>query len=493
MANNLPRKRRFPPWLAVLLLPLLLAVVGYALIAWKYPVLLTTQRQVRVKVADSQYGPVAGATIRVTGLRAQLDQASAYPNPLADQTFVTNDAGEAWVTYPKFVYEAMKTGQVILRVNHPDFVEYSDQGNAIDQPLMVILTAGLKLQFETVDSSSKQPITGLVAGQVPGSYATKWNRNSAGYVQSAPLDPLSTPVRLYSWSSDGPLLFSDAIDSTALPPGSSLHTVTFRPGREVVGRFSDQVPRPIVNGWVGVAVNYTTNSVPSADNSLLWMDYAPVESDGTFRLKNLPHEGSLAISGVCDGWVAARLPEKQLITVLPYITDPAHAKNVYERMSPAQLFPTPITREIVVEMEPAADCEILVVDEKDTPIAGASVSFSPNVIWPPGPGGIVGIYFSSQSAVQGENKDHPTMKLAKSYSAMTKENGVAIIKGLPARKANSFSVHHEQYELSPVDDRGNPYIRSQKVDLNANETTKIKVLLQRKGGKPLGASSRPLD
>src|SRR5690242_11036884 len=111
------------------LLVLILVVIGCALMLGallrsspRHPIAL-------VRVVDAAGKPVAHAVISPEGLRTKPGRyASGFYYWMTDGRGVPNNPvstdaeGYAQVPYPKYVFERIETGRIILNVNHPDFV-----------------------------------------------------------------------------------------------------------------------------------------------------------------------------------------------------------------------------------------------------------------------------------------------------------------------------------------------------------------------------------
>ena len=74
--------------------------------------------EIEVTVMDVAGNLVGGAEVRIDGLRAAKESASAHANRLMT-TGTTNEQGLAVLEYPRYVYEEMKTGQLIITTTQP--------------------------------------------------------------------------------------------------------------------------------------------------------------------------------------------------------------------------------------------------------------------------------------------------------------------------------------------------------------------------------------
>jgi len=146
---------------------------------------------------------------------------------------------------------------------------------------------------------------------------------------------------------------------------------------------------------------------------------------------------------------------------------------------------------VTVDMEPTAQCEFIIVDGKGAPIANVFINVSPNTAVSPGPGGIVGFYFKSDTLF---SKSHEQImderrrifeydRRMSCNVGKTDSDGRAVIKNLPMKRSIGISIQHENFEL-PIPD-ANPFHRSTHVDMSAG-STQMKITLQPIGTQVLG-------
>ena len=193
----------------------------------------------------------------------------------------------------------------------------------------------------------------------------------------------------------------------------------------------------------------------------------------------------------CDGWVSQSAPAEEILSRSPYVTTDEHAQSMRDSMTIARLFSAEKAKPIVLKMEPTATCEFKVVDQSGAPVPDVMVYLSPNAVWSPGPGGIVG-HYSKTSAWLGLT---PEQLLAQGraimaqasiqFQASTNAEGIALIRNVPGKKSLSTSVHHKELDLAP-NDSGNLYFRHHQLSAAPGETVQVSLTVQPKDAVVIG-------
>jgi len=347
---------------------------------------------IQVTVIDANGNPVDAAEVRVDGLRAARESASAYGNRLLTKG-ITDAQGVADISYPKYVYEEMATGQLIITVTHPDFVlNHGDHG--IDTRIEIRLDAGRRLTVTAIDSATGDPIKEVLYGLLPGRSGQEvWTRTEGGTLSSNAVAPEVRTLLIVCVREGQPALFSDLIN---LDDYSDEHAeivnVAMSPGERVTGRLSDNVTRPVGAGCVGLGVSLTFDAQPNYENCILWSDYTSITPTGAFEFKSVPRGADIQLTAVNENWVSTSAPSEEIPGRFPYVTSREHAQNIHDTIVIAQSFAQDVPRPLVLEMEPTATCELTVVDAQGQPVEQAMVYMSPNMALAPGPGGIIGMY-----------------------------------------------------------------------------------------------------
>jgi beta-lactamase regulating signal transducer with metallopeptidase domain len=449
-------------------------------------------RKMSMTVHGPDGRPVAGAEISIHGLRTVKEPASAHGNRMQTKA-TTNEKGEVTVEYPRFVYEEMETGQLIFSVSHPDFVPFSSQGESVDNPIKVTMDAGRRVRITAKDSATGMRLTEPLFVIHPGDPSfLPWKMQEDGSLQSNALDKSLSLVMVVCLREGHPALFSDLIHLETFPEGDCrIDDVPMSPGRVVRGQLSENVPRPVINGRIGLSVASSIKEKPSYDDSLFWHDSAEIGEDGTFEFPSVPREIDIQLIANCDGWVSQSAPTEEILQRFPYVTTDEHAQSMRDGMTVAQLFSAEKAEPIVLRMEPTAICEFKVVDQSGAPVPDVTVYLSPNAAWSPGPGGIVGHYSKTSEWLgltpeQVLTQGRAIMAQASiQFQASTNAEGIALMRNVPGKKSLSTSVHHKELDLAP-NDRGNLYFRHHQVNAVPGETVQVGLTVQPKDAVVIG-------
>ncbi len=463
---------------------LLVAVAALLKAAHSNPVAL-------IQVVDPSGKPVAGAIIKPDGLKPKktgghyLWMEDRYKiKPLA---VTTDKDGFARVTYPFYVMEKLETGEISFAVNHPDFVP--------DRPIRVVSaspTASTPFQKRIlfwaqafwrhkpfrVDPVVLQPgavvkVTGFEASgtlssnlfaEVTGLWAADtntWWKLPDGSLLTRRVPAGKRMLRLVAVGGKGAVSFSEAVQFEARPGETNAFRLEVKPGLQLHGKLSDNVPRPVSEGRV-IAEVWSGN--PGQD-TLMWHTAGEVNSNGDFVLQSLP-SGQLEIVGIREGFVSANGPPK------PRYFSGVRIPQVIETLQDGQSF--------TLEMEQAAALQTTVLDDQDRPLAGATVGFWPNVVW----GGFGTRIFASDlwCSLDGLLGESPRTKrgFTSPFEAVTDTNGEAIVRNLPP-DSRDFAVNHPAFEMRAMKTPWGEKRRTASALLTAGQTNETTVRLQKRG------------
>ena len=248
--------------------------------------------------------------------------------------------------------------------------------------------------------------------------------------------------------------------------------VALEPSLQIQGKVSDNVPRPIREGFIKT----WSLELPMADDEprrVCWFSWSPVKPDGTFTIDGWPAGERVEIIALCDGYMATSGKGPDVVKNPP---DPAH--DPFYR---AQVFAPDAKQPIEVEMTPMAHCEVTAVDEGGTPVAGVKVGSCPNVQW---------WNTGSQIYCWPLNRSEKRM-CEREYGSSTDKvytppfEGVTDAKGkatldLPVGREDLY-VDSEVYELPVFLGR-----REVRLNLTRDQTSKVMLNLQPSGTEKLG-------
>lgn len=301
-------------------------------------------------------------------------------------------------------------------------------------------------------------------------------------------DKASRWLRVMHVPEQGPVLFSDVIDLKQYADDRISIEAVLRPGVQLRGQLSEEVPRPVKDGRVVAAVY----SGPDASDTVFWGDVAAIAPDGTFDLGPLPADDDAQLIAFCDGWVSQSPTAAEVDAYVE--TQGFELRSPY---APSQHFgmlhprlhrlSRPVSQ-TVIPMERTSVCEVTVVDEDGKSIPEATVAFSQSQA-----------FFRSGTFDLGAGWDSLAIartRLAtgavpqdlagigkRSFTAKTNELGVAVISHLSGgwtRSAENrsipISVWHADYRerngLLPYDGTS--------VTLKPGETGRVTVQLLRR-------------
>lgn len=435
-----------------------------------------------VTVVDETGKPIEGATIKVNGLRPNVNPGALHaawtvdrgPAPVAK----TNSEGKAWILYPKFVIEDMLTGAISFRVTHPDYVAYSHTNYPVDGPREPIrLQCGAILQvrgFVDQDGSRRiledifalaRATTGLVASGRTGGWAPQRD----GWLETTRLPPGGVLVMLACFPSQGRALFSRSVAVWLARQRVMKQELKLSPGTRLEGRLDDSVPRPVRNGVV-IAHCFrvqagVTEPFLEAFRSFCWSDWTDVSEDGTFVFDSLPMD-RVELIALCDGYRSK---------------SPDAAKRSVTIARPQTLFLTSSIVQVELETEQTAIAEIRLTNPVGEPVSGAQVGFAPNVRWNDRASTIFGSkpsrtrdVITTTTALDDRYRDQ------RLYTSKSDEEGVAVVKNLPAGRI-TYSIKHNRYTLPGRPVFGNLKMPFSTIELEAGKRTVANVVLIEKG------------
>lgn len=442
-----------------------------------------------VTIVDAQGKPVEGAVVDAPNLRPVKEPDSHYGNHKNQKT-ETNQQGTAEILFPKFVFEQMETGQVTLTVNHPDFVSYCHD-HRVDEPIKITLDSGRRVRLTAKDTSTGQRITEKLFVLLPDFETIPWKSFDDGTLLSPPLSNDLRLMLVVNLRDGQPTLFSELIDLAKYPSGDcQIDDVGLSRGRRIRGRLSNNVPRPIIKGNVGLTVASSVSNAPTCDNSIIWEDFAVTSSDGTFEFPSVPRNEGFQLVGYCQGWVSESPSIEQIQQFSPGTTAD-QAQNQRDALVVSQHYAADHVAPIEIKMEPHASCRVTVVDDKGNPIPRVTVAMGSHYSWTPAFTFGIG-YYQRTSIMLGRSEEEARRLMDKLHGnddadtepRLTDSNGQVLIRRLAGKKNSWIAVDHPNFDLPPG--QRNRFHRQATVDLTPGQTTEIKLALERKGAEIIG-------
>ncbi|MFO0941924.1 MAG: hypothetical protein U0930_14330 [Pirellulales bacterium] len=383
-----------------------------------------------LKIVDAGGMPVGG--VRVDGWL--LNEKFFWQSDLLPRVPAISDKdGLAKLEYPKSLGADLVIESVKCTVSHVDFLQKEIVVPVLgkkEEPFEIKLEPGIELTIRAIDEEGK-PIKSPYAVMMSRVQAViPWKRPAPDVVQCRSLQDGMSQIMLVQPKPDGKHLFSDVTlqaFNKASQPSVELKGVELLPGTKLKGKLSDQVPRPVKEGWV----TCVSIPLPAGDSwdqklpSLLYYSGVKIEADGTFEFPSLPSSGTVQLLATCDGWVG--LQDK---------TQPFVVGETFEVEDTSQ--------DIVLQMEATFDAKIRIIDSNGQPVEGVSVHCSPNQLFRKGGSTLLGERFSSSDTIDAQVSDE--VKPARDvnmgrYSAVSDAQGMVTIRNLPRnRLSTSFAV-----------------------------------------------------
>lgn len=432
-----------------------------------------------VQVINDQGTPVSGVKIIPWALRSSQGHGHWSEENLGKlPEFVTDDEGEATVTYPRYTYpdEFVRTTEVTLSVDHPDYVYISHEDIAVplkeDGAFTIFITPGGTIEITPFENGVPAPTTGLHAVWSD----ERWYKadldplkKSDGAMHLPPMAAGSGQVFLVRIENERATHFSRIDDVDIRAGETSQLDLVIRPAAELRGTLSADVPRPIKQGRIVAR----TLSKDTSFNHVTWSAWTTIDADGNFVIENWPADEAIQIIALTDDHIAKSGAAPAVVAKPPREPDFFNRPQVFQ--------PDAFNEPLVVEMEPMVECVVEAVNENDEPLAGVTVGSNPNVgWWNDGSQIYCGRLHSSEKfIVERDSSFGLDSSLPNPFSAITDQQGIARLF-LPTGKEDLY-VQHDEYELPIIQGR-----RRVQVELATSEPTSARLVLQPKGKEFLG-------
>lgn len=441
-----------------------------------------------VHVVDPNGTPVPGAQVRPTGFRTKVERASHWS--WVEQyhgkqpTIATNEKGVATFKIPKYVHEKLEIGEVTWIVDHNNFVVgYADK--SVDKRAKIALKDGYRIAATAVDDDG-EPIAKDVYAVVSGyrwSIGPEWRTTKTGMLLSRVFGHERSKMRIVHLPKDKPARFSKPLVVTKPDGGRRivLKDIKLEAGTRVEGKLDDNVSRPVKNGRV---VAYISSGAKDEERQQLWNwnDVVEIQADGNFVFASLPRGDVVQMIAICDGWLSKNPTMKELLTLAPW--GQRGPSTTFKMPQLAALDANKVTPTLAMEKE--AICRVSVVKPDGKPLAGAKVLMWPNHIWLRGGSTICASGFRTADLLRHPDYHSDFWKKlieerGERFSAATNDEGIAVIRNLPALTSVGIGASHDDYQ-QPIAGRD----RSTDVNLVVGETTELVIKMQEKGKDVLG-------
>ena len=346
-------------------------------------------------VETAEGRPIAGVEVHrlAFGLKdGSLRSVSPRDADPEQPSAVTDEAGVAAIRYPKSVDGLMSipegvSGEVIrfsIPLRKPGFVNGHIGTTKRTEPLngetTIIPTAdgykasyrmrrGTKLRIETLalDGAAERADCVVVCPKL-GRDGGYWRpEEGEGPIETRTL-PSGDPYRIMSFTG-GLWQYSEWMTVPSTEEEFTDITVVLQAGLPVTGRLSDDMPRPVRDGWVAV---YSTQLDPTGGPHNAGSVAVRVEPDGTFRIPSVPRGADVQFAAICDGYVSrppAAETQARLFERYDWHTDWFNGRFQFPHVVRSEDDPL----EVTVPMQPAATVRVRLLDSDGTPVSGMGV------------------------------------------------------------------------------------------------------------------------
>ncbi|MBN2590598.1 MAG: hypothetical protein JXA96_12110 [Sedimentisphaerales bacterium] len=454
-----------------------------------------------IKIVDDQDKPISGATVTPYALRPKPDggQGGHYlwakdRYDVPSEPVVTDKTGKANVPYPTFVLERVETGEITVKINHPEYISgrqdivvstkpphgapwivWKDflinrlkRRTIVTRANPIVLKRGEILILKPEKTS--ESITNLYAQTSSDGWNDNdfWDRSQAGIIMSRKHAPGVHEVRLIGMNQNNELMFSDMVDVTINEGVTNSVSLALKPSRTVRGRLSDNVPRPVVNGRV--VINIIPLVPKHSYETPQWHTWTNIDKEGSFKMPSLP-EGNMEIVALCDGFISTDGNKQNPSSVIIHPQKHTIGANDLD---------------IVIDMELTARLEVTVLDDKNQLLEGVRVFTWPNVSW----GDWSSTIFCSDlyktiDRLKQINENQSSIKLDNptDFFGISDNNGLAVLSNVPVG-ITSFSVEHDKYVLPKVEIPGSAARREANIILKPGTVTRETVILEPQSKDP---------
>ncbi len=433
-----------------------------------------------VEVVDSEGQPVAEAKVIPWALRCSQGHGLWRPDGLGDSeppALTTDSQGRVNVPYPRYAVlgERVRTTQVTLSIDHPDFAY--EMYESVDVPRkdsdahIIELQRGATVEITPTINGDPVSPDGLHAvwsdgrSYLPGAAIA----TDDGTLRIPPMPAGKKQIMLVRVEGGRATHFSKIVDLDLKDGETVREQVELRPAVRIVGKLSDNVPRPVRNGRLSFrTVSHKATGIDQCE----WFDWTPIAEDGTFTIESWPADEALQLVALCDGFMAQPGQPPR---------DAGEDRYTIATSRPQIITPDDFGKAVTIPMVPLVRCEIEVVDDTGSSLPAVEVSSCPNVYWwynssqlycdPLASGDKFLLSGDFQGCVE---ESYPNM-----FSATTNGDGRAVLL-LPAGAIDIFAacLDYEQ----PIQ-RG---MRRQEIELVAGEVATVRLVMQPKGTDYLG-------
>ncbi len=358
-------------------------------------------------------------------------------------------------------------------------------------------------EFGTLEIAAQLPDGTPVTRKLYGmtKKETSWSVYN-GKLMSGPMDVSDTRLRVIHLAENDAVYFSDLITlKSQTPSGRYPLTVMLFPAVTFRGELSANVPRPIEWG----VVNAVTLTEPTSDVTdwirMSWSRSVAIRENGSFELSNFPRDSVIQYIAKCDGWVSASPSKAEFERTIKQHSQ--FQLKSYRGVAPiVQMRVAPVDERVTVPMVRTSSVKVTVINESGIPMPGVRVRVLTGYFSATGFTGLLDDSFDSFDAFRKHGTADRNVSLDAAithensrYSVETNDQGVALIKNLPAAHSaalmkHSVSVYKNGFVAMKDPTSSNPANRSGDRTANAHDgqTTEMKVVMRPVGNAKLNTT-----
>ncbi|MEM9379383.1 MAG: carboxypeptidase-like regulatory domain-containing protein [Planctomycetota bacterium] len=341
-------------------------------------------RPLAVLVVDPDGAPVAGAEVKIIGLRSESSSGSWYGYRGEAPSTTTDANGRATLDRWVWVNQDGRVRAVDLVVEHPEFVPFRESSFPLDQEV-VTLERGATVVVTGWHGDPSNVVRDVRISADRGASLGRdaWSELPDGRLSTSRLQPGGHLLLITYEHPELGTLVSEPHEFTVGEVGwETLHLELLGPFR-LVGELDPDVPRPVVNGRVRAVMR--TASFAGPDAVLAMEKDVDVAADGTFVVEGV-RPGDGFVVALCEGWTSERLPPTTLRDAGIHLGGEVTEQRKREALAEAEPWTWTYPRldlpqestPFVVPMVETGTVDVTIAGPDGAPLPGATAYLSPN-------------------------------------------------------------------------------------------------------------------
>ena len=386
---------------------------------------------------------------------------------------LTNEKGIATFQVKQRYGEDHKTRAVHVEVLHPAFCRRYEHNAPIENGMVKIsLTKGFRVLAGGIDAETQLPLEDLFAGN--GYHNGQWTRQDDGRLLSPMLsyNNYGHAFRLVRVRDENAIGFSDVVSvrPRRRQRQALLTKIPVYQPISLSGELDATATRPIRNGRVMIVARGT--KLESGKRKTIygtdWVDWTPINTDGTFQFKVLPRNSEVELLAICDGFVSSSTSAQGMMGI--GITPGMYLGN----LQPAKVRLETDDKEIRLKMRPTSVARVRLLDPNGKAVQGAKVLVRSHHSWRCSLGYPVFQNLRTIDRLLGR-KQGVSRKPA---NGITNQNGIATLRNM-IPSSYMVTVQHPTLEMRP--NPHTPQVRDVDVPFPNNKDNEVTIKLVPKG------------